>query len=42
MYSGEGEYVDFVDDCMCEGPVESWLQNVVDSMKAGLQMEFRK
>lgn len=33
MYSGEGEYVEFGDDCVCDGPVEGWLQNVVDSMK---------
>lgn len=26
MYSGEGEYVAFTKDCMCEGPVEVWLQ----------------
>jgi dynein heavy chain len=42
MYSGEGEYVEFAEDCMCEGPVETWLQNVVDAMKAGLQVEFKK
>lgn len=42
MYSGEGEYVEFADDCICEGPVESWLQTVVDSMKAALLAEFRR
>lgn len=42
MHSGEGEYVEFAEDCMCDGPVELWLQNVVDSMKAGLISEFRK
>lgn len=26
MYSGENEYVAFTDDCVCEGPVEAWLQ----------------
>jgi hypothetical protein len=26
MYSGEGEYVPFVADCSCTGPVETWLQ----------------
>ena len=42
MYSGEREYVEFAEDCMCEGPVETWLQNVVDAMKAALQAEFKK
>lgn len=26
MYSGEGEYVPFAADCICDGPVELWLQ----------------
>ena len=26
MYSGEGEYVAFASDCICDGPVENWLQ----------------
>lgn len=42
MHSGEGEYVDFASDCACEGPVETWLQNVVDSMKAAIQAEFKR
>jgi dynein heavy chain len=42
MHSKEGEVVEFVADCSCDGPVEVWLQNVVDSMKQALQMEFRK
>ena len=42
MHSGEGEYVEFADDCICDGPVETWLQNVVDSMKQALRVEFRK
>ncbi|GBF97683.1 flagellar outer dynein arm heavy chain beta [Raphidocelis subcapitata] len=42
MYSGEGEYVEFVGDCMCDGPVETWLQHVVDAMKAGLAAEFKR
>ncbi len=36
MFSGEAEYVEFAADCICDGPVESWLQNVVDSMKLAL------
>jgi hypothetical protein len=27
---------------MCDGPVEGWLQNVVDSMKAALAAEFKR
>jgi dynein heavy chain len=42
MYSGEGEYVEFAADCACEGPVETWLQSVVDSMKAAIQAEFKR
>lgn len=42
MHSKEGEVVEFVEDCSCDGPVEVWLQNVVDSMKLALQVEFRK
>ena len=26
MFSGEREYVEFADDCICDGPVETWLQ----------------
>lgn len=42
MHSGEGEYVEFASDCACEGPVEIWLQSVVDSMKAAIQAEFKR
>lgn len=42
MHSGEGECVEFAEDCICDGPVETWLQNVVDSMKLALMTEFRK
>ncbi|KAL0038617.1 hypothetical protein WJX79_000048 [Trebouxia sp. C0005] len=41
MYSGEGEYVAFAEECSCDGPVESWLQNVVDAMRAALSHEFK-
>ena len=41
MYSGEKEYVNFANDCICDGPVETWLQTVVDSMKAALTAEFK-
>lgn len=42
MYSGEKEYVLMDGECSCDGPVESWLQNVVDGMKQALQLEFRQ
>lgn len=42
MYSGEREYVEFVADCPCEGPVETWLQGVVDAMKAAIAAEFKR
>jgi dynein heavy chain len=42
MTSGEGEIVEFAEDCGCDGPVEHWLQNVVDAMKGALIAEFRK
>lgn len=41
MYSGEKEYLQFDGECICDGPVETWLQTLVDSMKAALTAEFR-
>ncbi len=41
LRAGEGEYVPFAADCSCEGPVEVWLQNVVDAMRAALSAEFK-
>ena len=31
----------FARECICEGPVEVWLQSVVDSMRAALSAEFK-
>ena len=39
--AGEGEYVAFAGECSCDGPVEVWLQNVVDAMRAALSAEFK-
>ena len=39
--SGEGEYVQFASECVCDGPVEVWLQHVVDAMRAALSAEFK-
>lgn len=33
MYSKEKEYVDFFEDCDCNGPVEMWLNRVLDIMR---------
>lgn len=41
MSVGEAEYVAFAEECSCDGPVESWLQNVVDAMRAALSHEFK-
>jgi len=41
MYSGEKEYVQMDGECSCDGPVEVWMQNVVDCMRLALQKEFR-
>ena len=41
LSAGEGEYVPFAGDCMCEGPVEVWLQSVVDAMRSALSAEFK-
>lgn len=42
MFSGEGEYVEFEAEAVCEGPVESWLAGVVEAMKAAVQAEFKR
>lgn len=39
--AGEGEYVAFAGDCLCEGPVEIWLQTVVESMRNAIATEFK-
>ena len=42
MWSGEKENVAFVDGgCICDGPVETWLGSVVDTMRAALLAEFK-
>lgn len=41
MYSGEGEYVPFAQECACQGPVEEWLAALVDAMRAALRAEYR-
>ncbi|KAI8914343.1 dynein heavy chain and region D6 of dynein motor-domain-containing protein [Gorgonomyces haynaldii] len=37
MYSREDEYVAFTTPCECVGPVETWLNRLVDTMRATLR-----
>ena len=37
MYSLQDEYVPFINDCECTGPVEVWLNRIIDSMRATLK-----
>ena len=42
MWSGEKENVAFAGGgCICDGPVETWLGSVVDTMRAALLAEFK-
>jgi len=42
MYSKEKEYVPFAEECACDGPVETWLGTVEQSMQKALSSEFKK
>ena len=37
MFSSEREYVDFEDECDCDGQVEVWLNRVMNSMRAAIR-----
>ncbi|KAJ3096963.1 hypothetical protein HDU97_005410 [Phlyctochytrium planicorne] len=37
MFSQQDEYVAFIDKCECTGPVEVWLNRLVDSMRKTLR-----
>ena len=37
MFSSEREYVDFQEECNCDGQVEVWLNRVMDSMRAAVR-----
>ena len=37
MYSREGEYVPFNKPCDCSGPVENWLNSLIDTMRNTLR-----
>mmetsp|Transcript_25005 Transcript_25005/g.85566 ORF Transcript_25005/g.85566 Transcript_25005/m.85566 type:complete len:4525 (+) Transcript_25005:136-13710(+) len=41
MYAGKpAEYIEFAQECLCDGPVETWLQTVVDTMRHALHEEY--
>ncbi|KAM3922058.1 dynein axonemal heavy chain 9 [Leptodactylus fuscus] len=40
MYSKEDEYVTFSEPCDCSGQVETWLNRVLDSMRATVRHEM--
>ena len=40
MYSKEGEYVDFDATCNCVGPVEVWLNGLLEAMQSTIRHEF--
>lgn len=42
MTSGEGEYIDFLKSFAIDGPVEYWLRDVENSMKACLKVQLKK
>lgn len=41
MWSPEGEYVEFSDSVMAEGPVELWLKNIETMMNQSLYDQSR-
>ena len=42
MTAKDGETVDFVDLCVCEGQVEVWLNRLMAAMRATIRHEFSK
>ncbi|CAK8676513.1 unnamed protein product [Clavelina lepadiformis] len=40
MYSKESEYVDFNTPCECVGPVENWLNTLMEIMRATVRQEM--
>ncbi|CBY35272.1 unnamed protein product, partial [Oikopleura dioica] len=37
MYSSEREYVDFTNECNCDGQVEVWLNRIMESMRSTIR-----
>lgn len=42
MSASDGEYIDFIKKLTLDGPVEIWLNNVQDSMRACLREQMRQ
>ena len=42
MVAKDGEEVEFVENCSCNGQVESWLNNLLNSMRVTIRNEFKK
>ena len=42
MVAKDGEVVKFLEDCSCDGQVESWLNRLMSSMRATIRNEFAK
>jgi hypothetical protein len=42
MYSKEGEYVPFADECAHKGTLENWLARLVEAMKSALRSEYQR
>ena len=42
MVAKDGEEVAFVENCSCNGQVESWLNNLLSSMRITIRNEFKK
>ena len=40
MISPQGEYVNFHEPCLCDGPVEVWLNKILEWMRMGLKTEL--
>ena len=37
MYAKDGEYVEFKEDCLCEGQVEVWLNRLMSTMRSSIR-----
>merc|ERR1712155_311286 len=42
MIAKDGETVPFVEECVCEGQVEIWLNRLLQAMRATIRFEFSK
>ena len=42
MWSKDGEFVNFDKPCLCVGQVESWLNDLLDTMTSTIRHEFNE